>query len=149
MATTVTVTGKLVDHSRETFPPDMEVELWFRPDSSHILSSMIAGVESKATYDADFGNFTVDLVSDGDALSYIPFMRWLASDSSLPPAQRAMGYVEFPRIWPDTGGDIGDLTRPSTGWVWVSERAALANGRIRAEFQYNPVTTSLYRRVLS
>lgn len=148
MAGVVTITGNVFDHSRVVIPAAQQPELWFRPDSSRIIASLLAGVESKATLSSN-GEFTIDLVSDGDEISYTPVLRWLVNPAEPDMEKRSYGYVEFPPIWPDTGGPIGDLTRPAIGWVWISERATLANGTIRAEFQYNPVTTSLYRRVLT
>lgn len=145
----VTITGTVKDHSNVVIHPDQQPELWFRPDGPRIRAGLLAGVEVKANLTAGTGAFTVPLESDGDEISYVPFLRWLVDPSQTDPEKRAFGYAEMPRIWPDTGGPIGDLIRPATGWVYCSPFAPVTDGTIRAEFQYNTTTTALYRRVIS
>lgn len=142
----VTITGNVRDHGRKIIPASQQPELYFRPEASHVLwAGLMHGDSVKADL-APSGRFTVELESESDdSLSYIPWVRWLVDPSE----PDAFGYYEFPRIWPDSGGDIGDLIRPSVGWVYCSPTAPVKSGRIRAEFQYNTTTTQLFRRYFS
>lgn len=144
----VTITGRVWDNGRVPIPAPQEPELWFRPDSARVSPGLLAGVEVRASLNATTGVFIVQLESVDDEITYIPFLRWLVNPAETDPDKRAFGYAEWPRIYPDTGGDIGDLIRPVTGWCYCSPLVPVSDGSIRAEFQYNTSTTSLYRRLV-
>lgn len=139
----VTITGRLWDHARTRIPQEQWPELWFRPDGPRVGPGLMTGVEVRANLDYPSGSFWVELESDGDAITYTPVVRWLVTDDPQP-QRRAFGHAELPKIWPDTGGDIGELTRPQKGWCFVSE--SVPDRSRRTEWQYNPITTKLYRR---
>lgn len=106
----VTVTGKLSDFSGVVIPAGAVPELWFMPERSmYAQSGLLAGVESQAVLDVVTGAFTVQLDNVSD---YVPVLRWVLNPSESLPERRAWGRVEWPRMSPGLGGDIGHLLPP-------------------------------------
>lgn len=103
----VTITGNVWDHSRDPIPEAQQPRLWFRPNRSRVGAGLQAGVETQATLTASTGAFTVELESFPDT-TYTPVLDYLISGSTDPDV-RARGYIEFPPIFPGTGGDISSL----------------------------------------
>lgn len=143
----VTITGNAWDHSRAPIPASLQPRLWFRPIAAHISGSLLAGVEVQATLTASTGAFTVK-VESGPGLKYRVSMDWLVpGQETEPPENRARSYVEWPyEVYPDVGGDIGDLITYvyGVGDVYVANDAP--NYSRREAFQLNPSTQDLYRR---
>ncbi|MEV8023405.1 hypothetical protein [Microbacterium sp. NPDC080220] len=65
-------------------------------------------MEVQASLTAATGAFTVQLES-ALGISYTPILDYLVTPTGETPENRARGRVEFPRIYPGDGGDIGDL----------------------------------------
>lgn len=105
----VTITGNVWDHSRDAIAESQQPRLWFRPDRSRVGPGLLGDEEVQASLTASTGAFTVQLES-ALGISYTPVLDYLVPGmSSESPGNRARGYVEFPRIYPGDGGDIGDL----------------------------------------
>lgn len=109
-----TVTGNAWAHTGAAIPTRNQAELWFRPLAHDVSdSTLLAGVEVKATLDAATGAFTVDLVAE-PWIRYQPFLRWLINPYEPNTEMWAWGYAEWDwtiNPFPD-GGPVGELGGP-------------------------------------
>lgn len=148
----VTVNGALWRHDATPFPDDVKPRLRFRPNASQYTSheawGMIAGTEvDPVKWYPLSGRFVAELYSDGTErkVSYTPVVSWLVSPGD--DEREARGYTEFPRFFPDAGGNIADLwlnQSPGLAMWLVSDDAPLADQPY--QMQLDPVTGNVYER---
>lgn len=147
----VTITGNAWDAGEEPVDASLRPRLWFKPSRSWVKNGLQTGASVLADLNANTGAFSVEVYSDFSRdLTYTPWLDHLTpGQETEPPGDRALGYFEWDPIWPDSGGDIGGLYRPATGWCYIHPAAPVTSPSIHAEFQYNSTTADLFRREVS
>lgn len=149
----VTITGRAWDPGQNPVPAELEPRLFFEINDAQVVSgALLADVETQATLNFATGQFSVQVFSDlTDKIWYRAVMDHLIpGQETEPPARRARGHVYWPqRIYPDVGGDIGDLDDLVIGVGLVAVYPGPRNPAIRNQLHLNPDTGDLYERNVS
>lgn len=149
----VTITGNVRDHGLVVLPTNLEQRLWFKPNEGHVVGSYALDGQRAYAELSSSGAFTAEVWSEPGRPDfwYTLCTDWLTPGQETEPTEeRARGFFEWPqRIFPDSGGPIGDLIDPTIvipGWVWCSPTAP--DSGVRNQLQFNMTTKLLYERVV-
>lgn len=148
----VTITAQPSDHGIKVMPAALQQRFWLVPNEGHLLGNRALDNQPVlADFTPGGTTLTAQVWSEpgNPRLWYTLRTDWLRPGQELrPPPELSQGYYEWPvRIFPDTGGPIGDLIDPNiatTGLVWCSPTAP--DSSVRAQLQFNMTTKLLYER---
>jgi len=149
----VIVSGNLRDHGLANFPPGLKPRLFFKPNKGHITGSYaMDGDRIYADLQPD-GSFTVQLYSEpsNPDVWYTLCLDWLPPGrENEPTKERSRGWFEWPqRIYPDTGGPLGDLIDLINGVGMVYYAADAPRKGVRMQLHFNTSTDDLYAREIT
>ena len=109
----VTITGNARDHGLVVLPTNLEQRLWFKPNMGHLVGPHALDGQRAYAELSPSGAFTAEVWSEpgNSNFWYTLCTDWLPPGQETEPTEeRARGFFEWPqRIYPDIGGDIGDL----------------------------------------
>lgn len=149
----VQITGFARDHGLEVLPTSREQRLWFVPNMGHMKPSAGAldGRPVAADFNRSTGAFSVDVWSTLEPdLWYYLRTDWLTPISPGSTEEVNRGFFQWPqRIFPDTGGELGDLIEQQTGLGLVYCAPDVVNTSRRNQLQYNTGSHDLYERVVT
>ena len=151
----VGLSGTLTDHGLRVMPEKYKQRIFLVPSGGHIVPGghVLDGDRVEATLNRTTGVFNVQVWSEPGRKNFYYTLAsdWLTDpDNPDPSALFQRGWFEWNcRIYPGTGGDIGDLTdAPLSELVYIGTDVNLSMWPIpRAQLLFNPVTDDLYRRV--
>lgn len=149
----VQISGSVKDHRNVVMSEGSQQRLWLKPNRGRISTAgALDGTRVFVNFDRETGEFSASVYSDpGSDLYYTLCADWLPPQAST--EERALGYFEWPeRIYPDIGGNIGNMVEVAygIGLVYVSDSVeAGMSPAPRYQLLYNPTTNDLYERRIS
>ena len=138
------------NHGLEVMPANRQQRIWLVPNRGHIVPAggALDNIGVLCAFNHSTGDFNADVWSEGPDLWYYLRTDWLVVPGDT--EEGARGFYQWDtRIYPDTGGDIGDLIEQQFGLGLVYCAYDAPNPARRNQLHYNIGSADLFERVLT